>query len=185
MITEQLAEAYPDYEIEDRSVAIAALPTWVWVLALALVVIPLILYRIIGGSLSTGWLWLVWTLVLLLMHEGTHAVAWKLASGLPWSSFKFGIQWKTVTPYCHSIHPMGVQPYRIGAAMPLLLTGILPWIIGYILRDAELILASAVLISGAAGDIYILWAIRDLPDHVLLQDHDTQAGCVALWPKRG
>ena len=184
MIVDQLAEEFPNYRLEDRSVPIAALPAWVWMLAIALIVIPIVLYFLLGGNLNTGWLWLLWTLILLLLHEGTHAVAWKLASGLPWSAFKFGVQWKTVTPYCHSTRPMLVWPYRIGAVSPLILTGIIPWIVGYVMRDPDLILASSVLISGAAGDLYILWAIRDLPANVMLQDHDTQAGCIALWPQQ-
>lgn len=184
MNLEDLAVKYPGYRIEDRSVAIAALPMWVWVLAIALIIIPIILFELLTHTISNlGYLWLFWTLGLLIAHEGTHAVAWKLASGLPWSSFTFGVQWKTVTPYCHSIEPMGVNAYRIGAISPLIVTGIIPWIVAFYTGDVELGMAAAVLISGAAGDLYILWSIRDLPDDALLQDHDTQAGCIVLWPE--
>ena len=76
---------------------------------------------------------------------------------------------------------MPVWPYRIGAATPLILTGILPWVIGFALGNDDLAIAGAILISGAAGDIYVLWSIRDLPDEVLLQDHEEKAGCLAIW----
>ena len=176
---------YPNYTIEDRSVAITELPGWVWLSTIILAAIPIALYAwfAAGASFNLKWKWLVLTGLLLLMHEGTHAIAWKLASGLPWSSFKFGVQWKTVTPYCHSTEPMGVRAYRIGALMPLIVTGILPWIIGLILQDADIAIAAAILISGAAGDLYILWSIKDLPEGVLLQDHDERAGCVVLRPR--
>ncbi len=184
MNLDYLATAYPGYRIEDRSVAIASLPSWVWILSLVLVIIPIALYLLItGAGFDLQWKWLAYTFGLLLLHEGTHAVAWKYASGLPWSSFTFGVQWKTVTPYCHSTAPMPVTAYRIGAAMPLIFTGMLPWLISFITLDTELAFAGAILISGAAGDLYILHAIRDLPADVLLQDHDTQAGCVVLWPE--
>ncbi len=175
-----------DYRIEDRSVAIHELPKWVWVMSLLLIVIPIMLYAVLqpgprlGLDLDTPWIWMMG--LLLLMHEGTHAVAWKFASGLPWSAFKFGIQWKTVTPYCHSKTPMSVRAYRIGAIMPLIITGILPWIGAIFLNDDNLGVAASILISGAAGDLYILWSIRDLPDNVLLQDHDSRAGCIVLYP---
>ena len=179
-----LAALYPGYRLEDRSVAIAELPGWVWMLTLVLAVIPIAIFMLISpSSLNLGWQWILIMFALLLMHEGTHAVAWKLSSGLPWSSFTFGVQWKTVTPYCHSVKPMDVRAYRIGAIMPLIVTGIIPWVFGLIMDDADWAIASAVLISGAGGDLYILWSIKDLPDGVMLQDHDEQAGCIALWPE--
>ncbi|MFK7848175.1 MAG: DUF3267 domain-containing protein [Rhodothermales bacterium] len=179
-----LASYYPGYRLEDRSVAITELPGWVWMLTLMLAAIPAgIFFLISSASADLGFRWVGLTFVLVFLHEGTHAVAWKLSSGLPWSSFTFGIQWKTVTPYCHSVKPMDVRAYRIGAIMPLLVTGILPWIIGLVLDDADLAIASAILISGAGGDLYILWSVKDLPAGVMLQDHDEKAGCIALWPE--
>ena len=184
MDLEKLAQKYAGYRIEDRSVAIAALPWWVWGLAVILIIIPIVLFEVFAHKQegSLGYIWLLWTLGLLILHEATHAVAWKFASGLPWSSFTFGVQWKTATPYCHSIEPMSIRAYRIGAISPLIVTGILPWVLAFVWGDVELAMAAAILISGAAGDLYILWAIKDLPDEVLLQDHDTQAGCLVLWP---
>ncbi len=184
MNLEDLQAKYPEYHLEDRSVAIASLPLWVWGLTLVLAAVPMVLFAILSSvpAFDLSWYWLGFTLILLLLHEGTHALAWKYASGLPWSSFTFGVQWKTATPYCHSTAPMLVQPYRIGAIMPLIVTGILPWLVSLLMGNAELAMASAILISGAAGDLYILWSIKDLPREVLLQDHNTQAGCIALWP---
>ncbi len=180
-----LAEKYPGYRIEDRSVAMSALPLWLFVLMLVLMIVPVLLYMAVHSRTQDwdmAWLTFVYALVLVLLHEGVHAIAWKWASGLPWSAFSFGIQWKTVTPYCHSNTPMPVKAYRIGALMPLILTGLLPWVIAVIVQDVDLANASALLISGAGGDLFILWSIRDLPASVLLQDHDTQAGCIVLWP---
>ncbi len=184
MITTTLSEQYPEYRIEDRSVPLTKLPGWVWVLTLVLLVVPLGIYMMFYWPLNLGWMWLTWALVLILLHEGIHAVAWKLASGLTWSMFTFGILWKTLTPYCHCKAPMPARPYRIGAIMPFIVTGLLPWGISLTTGDAELAVASALLISGAGGDLYVLWSVRDLPDTVLLQDHDAQAGCVVLWPEK-
>ncbi len=187
MMQEALSAKYPNHRIEDRSVAIDELPAWVWVLMILLVLLPIGLFFLFlddpENNFASPWGWIILTVVLMFLHEGTHAVAWKVASRLPWSSFKFGIQWKTLSPYCHSKHPMPVIPYRIGAAMPLILTGLLPYIYGFIVNSGDIAVASSILIGGAAGDIYILWAIRDLPSKTLLQDHDANAGCLVLWPE--
>lgn len=187
MIETRISETYPKYILEDRSVAIPQIPGWVWGLMLALIVAPMLIFTGIWGReymADLEWEWLLITLILLLLHEGTHAVAWKVASKLPWKVFSFGVQWKTLTPYCHSKEPMPVNAYRIGAITPLIVTGLIPWIISLVQGDADLALASALLISGAGGDIYILWSIRDLPEYVMVQDHDTRAGCLVLWPKQ-
>lgn len=173
------------FSVEDRSVPIEGIPAWVWGVMLLMFAIPFIVYILFWGVSGIGlssWNWLWFTIVLLLLHEGTHAIAWKFASGLPWSTFSFGIQWKTVTPYCHSSEPMPSRAYRIGAMTPLVVTGIIPWLLSLWIADGELALASAMLISGAGGDIYVTWAIRDVPEDVMVQDHESQAGCLVFWP---
>ena len=60
---------------------------------------------------------------------------------------------------------------------------IAPFIIGLIINDGGLVIAASFLISGAGGDIYILRSIKDLPAANLLQDHDSNAGCLVLWPR--
>ena len=186
MQSSRLEETYPTYSIEDRSVEVLDIPLWTWLLMVLLIIFPLVFYMGVWGmrNLATiEWLWLVYTFALLVLHELTHAVAWKLASGLPWKALTFGVQWKTLTPYCHSKEPMPVLAYRIGACMPLIVTGIVPWVMSMIGGDPELAMAASLLISGAGGDIYILWSIRDLPADALVQDHDSRAGCLVLWPK--
>ena len=185
MKTGVLLEHYPGHRLEDRSVAIPEIPAWVWWMMIGLLVLPAAVFAGVWAwriGFDPGWGWLVWTLGLMLLHEGVHAVAWKLASGLPWGAFTFGIQWKMLAPYCHSAAPMPARAYRIGAAMPLFVTGLLPWAVGLALGDWDLALAASLLISGAGGDLYTLWSIRDLPDDVLVQDHQVRAGCVVLWP---
>ena len=178
-------ESYRDYRLEDRSVAMTAIPGWVFGMMLGLLALPAVVFWAVWPAktyFDSSWSWLVWSLILMILHESTHAVAWKLASGLPWKRFTFGIQWKTLTPYCHSLAPMPVKAYRIGAITPLIVTGLLPWFVSLTMGRFDLAVASALLISGASGDIYILWSLRDLPQGVLVQDHDTKAGCVVLWP---
>ncbi len=173
------------YTLEDRSVPLTELPRWVLGLMLGLFTATLLLFWIAGGSIfyrGMAGRALLWIVVLTLAHEVTHAVFWKYASGLPWRTFRFGFAWKALSPYCHARAPMSVSAYRIGSMAPLFLTGLLPLVITLATLDGPLAVASAVLISGASGDLFVWWTIRDLPEDALVQDHDSQAGCLVLWP---
>jgi hypothetical protein len=150
---------------------------------------------ILGGMYV--WLWgyqrLLWllssdnyllTIALLLIgvvvHEAIHGVTWKLATGKPFSAIKFGFDWKTITPYAHCREAMLARPYRIGAAMPLLLLGVLPSLIAIAEGQAGFIAFGLFFTFAAGGDMLILWLLRDIPGTALVVDHPTRAGCFVL-----
>lgn len=169
----------------DLSVPVHELPRWVWGLSLLLLIIPAAPYVLVHGlpmflyGIGTPWV-LVGFAVLIVAHEAIHAIGWKLASGLPWSSFRFGFLWRGLAPYCHCKQPMNVMAYRIGGVLPLILTGIVPWLIGLALADPALIFVAAMLIMGAVGDIYVLWSLRAVPSSAQVIDHESNAGCMVL-----
>jgi hypothetical protein len=154
-------------------------------LSLLLFVLPLLPYWSLYGF---GGFWgtlfgadfvalLILTLLLIVAHEGVHALGWKFAGGLQWSQLKFGFMWKTLSPYCHAQAPMTAQAYRIGAMLPLVITGILPWLIGLARADAGLTFIGAVMISAAIGDLMVVWVIRQVQATALVLDHPANAGC--------
>ncbi|MGB8982736.1 MAG: DUF3267 domain-containing protein, partial [Anaerolineales bacterium] len=61
----------------------------------------------------------------IVVHELIHGIAWTIAGRKPFSTVKFGFQWKTITPYAHLKEPIEINAYRIGAFMPGLILGIL------------------------------------------------------------
>ncbi|QPC84411.1 DUF3267 domain-containing protein [Phototrophicus methaneseepsis] len=182
-----LTTAPAGYRTHDYSVSIAQLPSWVIWLSVVLMVFPALVYLLIygwdatWGNLSILAL-LVEFVVLIVAHELVHAIGWKFASGLPWAKFRFGILWQGLAPYCHAIEPMSLQAYRIGAILPLFITGVLPWLVALVVGDTSLAIVGALLISGAVGDIYVIWTLRALPASVLVQDHTSRVGCVVYMP---
>jgi hypothetical protein len=172
-------------KIQDLSVPIHQLPRWVFYLALVLMIVPLIPFVIQYGLLHLlygigSWWVLIGFAVMTVLHEATHAIGWKIASGLPWSSFTFGFAWRGLAPYCHSKQPMNATAYRIGGILPLIFTGILPWLIGMATGDPALTFVGTMLITGAVGDIYVLWSLRHTPASAQVMDHESNAGCVVL-----
>lgn len=181
------ATAHHNKREVDLSVPVEKLPAWVWLLSVGLLIGSLIPYGvlygvpdILGGLLNP--LLLPLFVLLIVAHEVVHAIGWKVSSGLAWRDFKFGFLWKSLSPYCHAKKPMPVMAYRIGAALPGIVTGVLPLLVALLTGDGTLAVISAVMISAAVGDIYVLWSVRNVPDNAELIDHPSQAGCIALIP---
>jgi hypothetical protein len=116
----------------------------------------------------------------IVVHELIHGVTWALAAGKPWSSISFGFQTRTLTPYCHVKEPIKINPYRIGAIMPGIIVGILPFAYSLSTGDPNWFWFSLIHTSGAGGDWLVLWLIRTVQANALVEDHPTQAGCYVI-----
>jgi hypothetical protein len=116
-------------------------------------------------------------LILLVVHELLHALAWMIAGGFRWEQISFGIDRATLSPYTHIAAPMTARAYRIGAVTPGLLTGVLPTLAAWVFGSGPLSLIGALMSVGAVGDLIVLWVIRHVPGDTLVIDHATNAGC--------
>jgi hypothetical protein len=116
----------------------------------------------------------------ILLHELIHGLTWMLFGQKPFRAIKFGFQLKTFTPYAHCIEPMKVNAYRIGAAMPGILLGLLPALIGIITGNGWLMAFGVLFTAAAGGDFLILWLIRNVDGDKLVEDHPTRVGCYIL-----
>ena len=116
----------------------------------------------------------------ILIHELIHVFAWAFFAKKSLRAFKFGFQWKSLTPYAHCKEPMDIQPYRIGSFAPGLLLGILPWIISLFTGDVLLFFFGFLYTIAAGGDFLILWIIRNVKPNTLVEDHPTNAGCYVI-----
>ncbi len=154
-------------------------------LSLLMLAVPLLLYIVVWGwrDLFAGFNFLVFVGLLVfftLWHEGFHAIGWKYWGDLRWQDLKFGFAWRALAPYCHAKAPMRADAYRFGAALPGVMTGLVPFLGALVLGNGIMALVGAVMISGAVGDLYVLWVIRDLPPDALVRDHPSNAGCIVV-----
>ena len=149
------------------------------------IVVPLIPFNLIWGqdplmASFTNPSIIVPALILVVIHELLHAITWKFAGGLAFRDFKFGVMWKTLSPYCHATKPMTARAYRIGAIMPGIVLGLFPIVMGTLIGEGFLTVLGALLTAGAVGDVYILWLLRQVPQSTFVIDHPTRAGCIIL-----
>ena len=85
-----------------------------------------------------------------------------------------------MAPHAQCTLPLPVSAYRRGAAAPGLLLGLIPAFAGSLFGEGGLAAFGWLMTLGAGGDIVVLWLLRRLPGHVLVQDHPTRAGCVTV-----
>ena len=123
--------------------------------------------------------------VMIVVHEAIHGITWSVAGGIPLRRMHYGVNWKALTPYCHSPEPMRINAYRLGAAMPGLVQGLLPALAAIVLGNPDLMLFGILFTFAAGGDMLVLWLTRRLDSAAWVQDHPTDVGCVVVEPPPG
>jgi hypothetical protein len=115
-----------------------------------------------------------------ITHELIHGLSWATFGGRSVRSIKFGFQLKTLTPYAHSKVPLTARVYRIGALMPALVLGALPYLVGLGVGSGLLAVFGLVFIFAAGGDLLVLWLLRMVRGEALVEDHPSRVGCYVL-----
>lgn len=121
-------------------------------------------------------------LVGIVLHELIHGAAWAYYGQKPLTIIRFGISWSALAPYAHCPEPMEAGAYRLGALAPGVVLGLMPVVVGTWVGPAWLFLAGLLFSIAAAGDVLILWVLRAVPSHILVQDHPSRAGCLIYEP---
>lgn len=116
----------------------------------------------------------------IIVHEIIHAVTWAVASRRPFRAIAIGFQWRSLSPYAHPREPIEARAYRIGAAMPGLVLGLMPAAAAIALGRPVLLVFGLLFTIAAGGDALVLWLIRGVPPATLVRDHPTRAGCVVV-----
>jgi len=120
--------------------------------------------------------------VLIVMHELLHAAGFLWLGRVDRRTIRFGVQWKTLTPYAHCSAPLPAKVYRIAVVLPGLLLGIMPCIIAVTIGSGWLLIWGILMTMAAGGDAAIIWAIRSVPGIIPVLDHPTKAGCLIGVP---
>ena len=118
----------------------------------------------------------------VVVHELIHGLSWMFFGKKPRSAIKYGFQLKTLTPYAHCTEPMAARAYRLGAAMPGLILGVLPWLAGLATANGPLLAFGLLFTLAALGDAMILWLLRHVEPDAQVIDHPTRAGCYVIDP---
>jgi|TARA_B110000967_G_C18654269_1_gene444924 hypothetical protein len=114
----------------------------------------------------------------IIVHELLHGLTWGYFASNGLKSIKFGIKWSFLTPYCHCKEPLKVKHYKIGGAMPLIVMGIIPSIIGLIIGNGGILSFGIIFTLAACGDIIALYMLRKLDNNIYVSDHPKKMGFI-------
>lgn len=109
-------------------------------------------------------------IIFIVLHEFFHLLGFRLFANVPWKSMKVGVNLKLGIAYATTDKLMANRAIRKALLLPFWLTGILPAIIGLYIGSSVLLIISALLIGGAAGDFAMYNQLKKLPDDWLIKD---------------
>lgn len=116
----------------------------------------------------------------IYLHELLHGLGFILAGRVPLGEVKMGFNRKALSPYVHCPVPMTASAYKISLALPGLLLGIAPALMGIVLGFGWLTLYGMMMAVAALGDAQIAWLVWRLPGRTRVIDHPEEAGCEVL-----
>jgi hypothetical protein len=116
----------------------------------------------------------------ILMHEGLHWVGYVTIARLPWRTVRLGFSLRSFAAYVHAGSPVPLSAYRRLVALPGVLLGVIPVVVGVAWEWGSMVLYGFLMLIGASGDFAILWKIRRVASGSLVMDHEYRAGCWVL-----
>ena len=168
------------YIMEKRTVSILAANIWALVVMVAMGIVGFVLiykfYAPLRYSLYMGGPLILAFLLGIVVHELIHGLTWMWVTHSSFKHLRFGFM--TGAAYCHIDVPMRKRAYVAGALMPLILLGLLPYLVSFFIGSLWLMLFGTLLSSAAMGDVMIVWVIRHESPDTLVYDHPSEAGCL-------
>jgi hypothetical protein len=179
---------------QDLSLSIAAAYMYMLLLAVPLIVALALAFAGVwgwgrlfdGAARFLAWPSLVPSLVIgIPLHEVIHGLSWAYFGQRPLKDVRFGVQWKLLTPYAHLQVPIPARAYRLGAAMPALVLGLLPYGAGLAVGKGWFTAFGLLYLFAAGGDLLVLWQLRKVDANALVEDHPSRAGCYVYGTEEG
>ena len=113
----------------------------------------------------------------IVLHELIHGAVWARYCKHGFKSIRFGVMWKSLSPYCHCTEPLTIKRYRWATLMPGVILGFFPCLLGIITGNLASLLFGLVFTLAAGGDFLMIWMLRTESLKSLVQDHPSAIGC--------
>lgn len=156
------------------------------VLLITFCAVGAIVNSVIGKGWSLAWWWgilllIAGYLVLLVLHEGVHAIGFLVAGAKP-KDIHFGLIPKQMMAYCGCNAPLKIGGYRFALVLPFLLVGLIPWAVSVVYGNVYLVVLFSLLVAGAAGDLLMLGLLARYGRKQLILDHPEAPAFYLLYP---
>jgi hypothetical protein len=131
-----------------------------------IITISRMIYSLFWGIPDSDFLlswWFILSIILAFaLHEFVHAILFAIYNPKGWSAVRISMNLKNGILYCHCKGSLKVKYWRIAVIMPLILIGMIPYIISFIWGIYPLMYLSVLMIVGSVKDVEILYRKRNL-----------------------
>ncbi len=136
------------------------------------------------GIGSFGAPWSIFPALILgtVVHELLHGACFAFWGKTTFRVIKFGIKWKSLTPYAACKVPISARAYRIAAFTPGFTMGIVPAVVAIAIGNGWLLWFGTVFTAAAGGDFLALWMTRKVEWEQLVEDHPKRVGVMFTKP---
>ncbi len=128
------------------------------------------------------WIFLVSLVLLIAVHEALHAIAALQWGKVPFSSIRFGANWKWLVFYCHVDKALAMRVQRIVILFPLIVTTPAAGLLFSLDPTIWSLLLFSATVCVCSGDIMIFLKLRRFGTDTMVQDHPSEPGCL-IWPE--
>lgn len=157
------------------------------------IVINLIYFK--DTMIVTGKVWLDVILAVLIVidgifiHELLHALCIKMFGKTKKGSITFGANIKKGFFYCHALEPISALAFKISSILPVIITGVIPYVICLIMAGPIILSATVFLIAAGCGDFVLFLNLLGVKNKTMVVDLDNNLGFYLLYkegetPKR-
>lgn len=140
-------------------------------------------FRLFGNEFNiergTSFIAVIAFLVLIVVHELLHGIAFSHFASDGWKSVSFGFNVKYCCPYCNCLQPLKKKPMIICALLPTIVLGFGFGIAAVISGSSLLLVISCLNIAGGGGDLFIVLKVllyKTKCEDVLFIDHPYEIG---------
>lgn len=112
-----------------------------------------------------------------VIHELLHGFGWNIFARVPWQSISFRPSWRVMGFVAHVNVPVPTPAYRASAALPALVLGVLPIVLGFVTGFGLLVLWGLFFLLECFGDMAVLLAMHKVPSRAWVLDHPNKLGC--------
>lgn len=170
------------YERKDISISTLKVNVMAMVVVLPIVFVLIGVFNAVNGdsdifSYRLGPLVILIFFISIIIHELIHGLTWSFSCKNKWKSIDFGFIWKYITPYCTCGEVLALKNYIMGALMPTIILGFIPYIIALFTGNESLMMYSILLVICGGGDLYMILLLLKYRN-VKVIDHPYLAGCV-------